>query len=83
MFTLLYCKDTDIPVTSLPDGKVSDKSETAIELRKELDYSCIRGELHKESAFMWRSVAICPCYATVCLFGALFKMSAKMTRFSN
>ena len=32
---------------------------------------------------MQRSVAICPCYATVCLFGALFKMSAKMTRFSN
>ena len=26
VFTLLYCKDTDIPVTSLPDGKVSDKS---------------------------------------------------------
>ena len=37
VFTLLYYKDTDIPVTSLPDRKVSDKSETAIELRKELD----------------------------------------------
>ena len=28
VFTLLYCKDTDVPVTSLPDRKVSDKSET-------------------------------------------------------
>ena len=41
---------------------------------------CIRGELHKESRFQ---VALCSCYATVRLMGALFKMFAKMTRFSN
>ena len=31
VFTLLYCKDTDIPVTSLPDRKVSDKSELTLD----------------------------------------------------
>ena len=34
VFTLLYCKDTDIPVTSLPDRKVSDKSVDCFTVRQ-------------------------------------------------
>ena len=43
MFTLLYCEDIDIPVTSLPTEKclINRKLtlDAAIELRKELDYT--------------------------------------------